>query len=100
MGVAETVRQPTPLVPITPHTTVVLHTFPQCYIPSIVNATCEVATGPVCQQYGADTSFDQPIACCNKLVQILSSVTAGVSLVFSVLLGGSVLCETLLYLGT
>ncbi|KAJ9506848.1 hypothetical protein QJQ45_020227, partial [Haematococcus lacustris] len=59
------------------HPPAVCYCYLQCYIPSITNATCMVLTGAACAQFGAETSFDEPIGCCNRLVAMLSPVTTG-----------------------
>ncbi|GFH21736.1 uncharacterized protein HaLaN_19098 [Haematococcus lacustris] len=51
--------------------------FTKCYVPSVVNATCMELSGAACAQFGAETSFDQPIGCCNRLITMLSVVNTG-----------------------
>ncbi|KAL6758953.1 hypothetical protein V8C86DRAFT_3133889, partial [Haematococcus lacustris] len=49
--------------------------FRRCFVPSIVNSTCMELTGPACAQYGGETSFDEPIGCCNRLTSMLAAVS-------------------------
>ncbi|KAJ9528163.1 hypothetical protein QJQ45_005789 [Haematococcus lacustris] len=49
--------------------------FRKCYVPSIINSTCMELAGPACAQYGGETSFDEPIGCCNRLVSMLATVS-------------------------
>ncbi|GFH18988.1 uncharacterized protein HaLaN_15873 [Haematococcus lacustris] len=51
--------------------------FTKCYVPSVVNATCMELSGAACAQFGAETSFDQPIGCCNRLITMLSVINTG-----------------------
>ncbi len=47
----------------------------QCYIPNLVNGTCDENTGKECQQFGVTTSFDHPVGCCNYLASNYKDVT-------------------------
>jgi hypothetical protein len=34
-----------------------------------LQATCVLTTGPACASFGAETSYSEPTACCNRLLE-------------------------------
>ena len=40
----------------------------QCYVPSLADSTCLLRTGDACSGFGLETQFEDPVACCNKLI--------------------------------
>ncbi|KAJ9512105.1 hypothetical protein QJQ45_012739 [Haematococcus lacustris] len=51
--------------------------FKKCYVPSITNGTCLALSGSACLQFGAETSFDQPLGCCNRLMTLMAGAISG-----------------------
>ena len=57
-------EQPNNLLPLSPI---------QCWVPSVSMGTCLNLTKPSCSGFGVETSYDSPIACCNRLMQLMAA---------------------------